>query len=471
MEMLKTEERSVTRDSALPSNGSYPPPDTLRRTYDDTDLSRAVAAYRFFYPTVSGLAQWKGQLKAGLVPNAIFAVLDIQPRHVGFTLNSDTCYGMIPLDLRAGPVVLEVPPGPLMVVATDVNQRWVADMGLPGPDRGQGGRHLLLPPGYRSSVPAGHHVATSTTSKVLVSARALPGDSGAKGALDLIRGIKLRPLAPVASWSEPKWIDLTEKPLDITPLGLESNIGFWKVLHEAIDSEPPFDGYQAYYGEVAALGISKGQPFTPDARAVRLLEEAARIGKTALCAQSFADRRLDRMVWSDRKWEWPALRFENGDFIASTHLDLEAREKWFFQAIGASPALMRRQPGSGSLNWLATRDRRDLYLDGGKSYRLTVARPVPCQRFWSVTVYDAATRSQIQTTQGKAALRSRVELAGGDSQPADLHFGPQAPAGKEKTWIQTTPGRGWFAYLRLYSPDKAAFDGSWKPGDIEPSSV
>jgi hypothetical protein len=41
------------------------------------------------------------------------------------------------------------------------------------------------------------------------------------------------------------------------------------------------------------------------------------------------------------------------------------------------------------------------------------------------------------------------------------------PAGQEGLWIKTTPGRGWFAYLRIYGPEQAAFDGSWKPGDFE----
>jgi hypothetical protein len=189
-----------------------------------------------------------------------------------------------------------------------------------------------------------------------------------------------------------------------------------------------------------------------------------------MCAQSFADRRPDRVVWKDRRWEWVSLRFENGDFTVDGRLDLEARDKWFYQAIGASPAMFRREPGAGSLYWLGTHDKNGAYLDGAKSYTLSVPRPVPCGLFWSVTVYDAETRSQILTKQGKAALRSLFELKdhpGAD--PIDLHFGPHPPAGKtgaEKRWIQTLPGKGWFAYIRLYGPEKPAFDGSWKPGDF-----
>ena len=80
-----------------------------------------------------------------MVANRAFGVLDTRPEQVGFALNSDTPYGPVNLDLRDGPVVVELPPGPLICAVIDLNQRWVADMGLPGPDAGQGGRHLVVP--------------------------------------------------------------------------------------------------------------------------------------------------------------------------------------------------------------------------------------------------------------------------------------------------------------------------------------
>ena len=95
------------------------------------------------------------------------------------------------------------------------------------------------------------------------------------------------------------------------------------------------------------------------------------------------------------------------------------------------------------------------------------ALPVPGKLFWSVTVYDMDTRSQIQTKQKKSALRSLFELKNASGKAAELYFGPKAPAGKEGQWIQTLPRKGWFAYFRIYGPEKPAFDGSWKPGDFE----
>jgi hypothetical protein len=129
--------------------------------------------------------------------------------------------------------------------------------------------------------------------------------------------------------------------------------------------------------------------------------------------------------------------------------------------------MFRRSAGAGSLYWLGTRDNTGAYLDGGKAYKLTVPQPVPAKLFWSVTVYDAETRSEIQTDQNHAALRSLFELKdAGNTGSIDLHFGPQAPVGGEGSWIKTIPGKGWFVYFRIYGPDQPAFNGSWKPADF-----
>lgn len=95
---------------------------------------------------------------------------------------------------------------------------------------------------------------------------------------------------------------------------------------------------------------------------------------------------------------------------------------------------------------------------------------MPGKLFWSVTVYDAETRSQVQAEQGKAALRSLFELSDLPATgSAELRFGPTRPTGDDRAWIQTLRDCGWFAYLRIYGPEQPAFDGFWRPGDIDVS--
>lgn len=446
----------------------FPTSSTVQAAYDTADLNRAVQTYRFFFATVSGLAMFKGNEAVGVIANKAFGVLDTEPEQVGFTLNSDTPYGPILLDLRVGPIVIELPPGPLISIVMDINQRWVADMGLPGPDAGKGGRHLLLPPDWQGDVPEGYFVSRATSYRIIGGIRALPLGGDVEAANQRIKSVKVRPLDPSTDWTQPAWLDLTGKPQDSTPLQWETNLGYWRALHEVVDSEPHLDEFGVLYGELAALGIARGKPFEPDQRTTGILEQAARIANAQMRVQAFADRRPDRVVWPDRQWEWASLRPENGDFYGAGYLDVEAREKWFYQAIGASPAMFNRSPAAGSLYWLGLRDASGTYLDGSNSYRLTVPRPVPGKLFWSVTVYDTETRSQIQTQQNKAALRSLFELEDeAQSSKRDLYFSPEPLPDHGAEWIKTIPGRGWFVYFRIYGPQGPAFDGTWKPGDFE----
>lgn len=317
---------------------------------------------------------------------------------------------------------------------------------------------------------AGYYIHKASSNRQIVGARSRPVNGDVQGAKERLKTIKVYPFNKTAGWTEPTWLDVTGKVQDTTPVAWEDNIEFWQVLHTTVEIEPPYSGYHNYYGELAALGIEKGKPFELDARMTRILEEAAKVGNAQMRVQSFGDRRPDRMVWNDRQWQWASLRFEDGDFNTADRLDTEAREKWFYQAVGASPAMFRRDTHAGSLYWLGLRDKTSAYLDGGKNYKLSVPLPVPGKLFWSVTVYDTNSRSQIQTAQKKAALRSLFELKDVKGGSADLFFGPAAPAGKDEQWIQTIPGKGWFTYFRIYGPEKLAFDGTWRPGDFEHTS-
>ena len=92
-------------------HGGYPTPATVERVYAELDLSRALASYRFFFPTVSFEGTWRGNLEQGAVPNKVFPLLEGTPFQLVFTPNSDTPYSGLPLDLSNGPMVVELPPG------------------------------------------------------------------------------------------------------------------------------------------------------------------------------------------------------------------------------------------------------------------------------------------------------------------------------------------------------------------------
>ncbi|VVE31214.1 signal peptide protein [Pandoraea iniqua] len=449
----------------------YPTPQASQRARADELVQRAVIAYRFWYPTVSVEGIFNGNRAVGINDGKQWGIAAAGPRQVGFTLNSDTPYGSAVLDLSDGPIEIDLPPGAYIGLVNDHNQGWVQDLGLPGPDAGKGGKHLVLPPGYKGKVPDGYFVGHSPTMKNLLAVRALPVGGDVPKAMDALRAVKIHRWSESGAVGAPlQAVDTTQTTLDSSSLKWEDNFQFWEVLNKIIQEEPLVPGYQPMYGLLAELGIEKGKPFNPDSATRSVLAKAARQGRDQMLVSAFDSNRPDRLAWPDRKWEWAGLVPGSAQFETPAGIDLDARDRWFAQAIVTSPAMFRRDAGAGSLYWLAARDAKGAWLDGGRQYTLSVPQPVPGKLFWSVTLYDAQTRSQVQTDQNNVALRSLFELKDVDqSKPLTLYFGPTAPKGQEGRWIKTTPGRGWFAYIRIYGPEAAAFDKSWKPGDFEPA--
>ena len=335
-----------------PFKGGFPTPDEAQKARDDADYQRAVTAYRFWYPTVSCEGILNGNRESGVKDNESIIILSAGPRHVAFTANSDTPYGAGALDVKDGPYVVELPPGPFVGLADDHHQGWILDMGLSGPDAGKGGKHLILPPGYKGEVPAGYFAGKSVSNKVLIALRSLPQKGDVKGAIDALRAVKIYPLATAADPKLTKFIDISDKPMDGTCLRWEDNIQYWQKLHGVIDAEPLVDKFFPMYGLLAALGIEKGKPFAPHARLKGILERAARAGRDQMLVSAFASARPDRLAWKDRRWEWVGLVPNSAQFETKSGIDLEARDRWFIQAIVTSPAMFRRTKGAGSLYWL-----------------------------------------------------------------------------------------------------------------------
>ena len=251
-----------TSGSGYEFSQGYPTVDGAKKATDDTDFGRAVQAYRFWYPTVSNEGIFQGSRDIGLNDNAGGGILAAGPRQVGFTLNSDTPYASATIDVSQGPMVVEVPAGPYIGLVNDHNQTWVCDLGLPGPNAGKGDKNVILPPNYKGPVPAGYNVAHSETYKLLLAVRALPVGGDQAAALKALQAIKVYPLNSKGKLMA--WTDISETKMDASCLRWEDNFQFWQVLKKIVDEEPVSPRYPAMSGLLAAIGIEKGKPFTPD---------------------------------------------------------------------------------------------------------------------------------------------------------------------------------------------------------------
>jgi len=148
--------------------------------------------------------------------------------------------------------------------------------------------------------------------------------------------------------------------------------------------------------------------------------------------------------------------------------NLAARVLFHYNYTGITPAMAFEMVRIGSQYVMATTDSVGNALDGDKTYKIQLPPKIPAKDFWSFVVYDNQTRSMLQTDEQFPSIGSKNEdIVINDDGSVDVWFGPTAPKGHEKNWVQTVSGRGWSVLLRLYGPEKSWFDKTWKPGEFE----
>ena len=462
---ITTPDSVETRIGTLKFFDGFPDKATVEKVYDNLDFQRGVEAYLTALPAVSIEGARRGVTGFGSVNQTVLISEQLlDSKSLFLTANTTTPYSVLYLDTMSGPLVLEIPPqvlGPL----DDAWFRWVSDVGFTGPDKGEGGKYLLLPPDYTGEVPAGYFVARSRTFGNLLFFRTFLKDGDPKPGVDNVKkNLRVYPLSQAANPPEMKFVDISGKAFNtIGP----SDYSSFEYLNRVIQDEPS-DALDPYtLGVFAAIGIEKGKPFAPDARLKKILIDAAAVGDATARTLTYQSRIKDAYFYPNSAWITPFIggsyKFEQNGV-----LNLDAKDLFFFYATGVTPAMTEKMVGKGSQYAGAFVDAKGNPFDGGKTYRLHMPPNIPAEEFWSITVYDSQTRSMLQTDQQFPAVGSLTKglLVNADGS-VDVYFGPKAPVGKENNWVQTIPGKGWSTLLRLYSPLEPWFNKTWRPGEIE----
>jgi hypothetical protein len=473
--------------STLPFVENRPSPETARTLRDELLFQRATQTYLWALPLLNTLGMKVGSEK---VFGAGYEVLPIWKKRLDAktlvtTPNSDVLYAMSYLDLgRDGPMVLDAPPG-LQGILLDAWQRpipvdggrYFGDVGLPGPDRGRGGKFLVVPPGWKGTVPDGHYVYRSGTNTVFVFLRAFYQDpSNLAPAVSLMERSRIYPLGGRAAARAMKFPDASGVPANLLPA---SDATAFEQLKALVDMEGPHLASPDAMGMLAAIGIVRGKPFAPDARTRAILGQAARTAYRMSRVIAFDETVSGRSLrmYADRRWvnPMPGISPSNprGDVdtswrrIDGGYLDHDLRIWFFTDYYSVSPGMLSVTPGKGAKYMIAFTDAQGTPLSGGSRYRLRLPPNVPAANFWSLTLYEAENGSGLANGQPFPSLGSRDRPLAEADGSVDLHLGPQAPEGRQGNWLATVPGKGYFAILRLYGPTETALDGRWKPGDLE----
>jgi hypothetical protein len=513
---ITTPDKVESSIGTLEYKDGAPSKETVAKTYDYLDLMHGVEAFVNAYQGASVAALFKGFEDAGVPDNTALIWSELMDaKSLFLTANADTVYFWVNLNVTEGPLVVETPPLSLGVI-DDIWFRWVTDFGLPGPDRGEGGRYLLVPPGYKGELPqSGYFVNKLRTTRATMFGRSflenndpkpavalikktlkvypyVPGGYGTSiasalaGAATLLRAPDhkldwafLRPQAPV------QFTEGTGKVMSTIP---PNDFSYFEMINDLVQKEPAEALDPEIMGSLAAVGIVKGKPFKPDARMKKILTDAAAIGTATGRTLNWRSRPSEGWYYYPNS-AWMNMLFAGGYNFETPPPEVSAdgtitvnpptgartlnsRTAMFFYATGITPAMIMRLTGIGSQYLGAFVDANGEYFDGSKTYKMTLPPKVPAEKFWSLPLYDNQTRSMLDTPQ-------RYPRAGSQSYPSPaaepnadgsttIYFAPTQPEGvKRGNWIQTDPKKGWNTLLRLYSPLEPFFTKEWRPSEIE----
>ena len=463
---IATPDRLKTRLGTLNLFDGVPDEETAQKVYDNLDFQRGVQAYLNSIQIASMYGMRKGILGFGPANKTVLLFENLMDsKALWLTPNTVSIYMAMWLEMKDEPMVIETPPNVLGII-DDHWFHYVTDFGNAGPDKGKGGKFLILPPGYQGDVPDGYHVARTNTYGNWVIWRGFQVDGSTAPAIEATK--KTFRVYPLSQSGNPPKINFIDVSGVFDNTIHRMDYGIFEEINEVVQAEPAEGQDPELLGLLASIGIKKGQPFKPDARMKKILTEAADVG--AATVRTLAARPRDESFYyypGEGVWATP---FPGGshEFLEDGAVVLDGRAYFHFYATGITPAMTSKMVGKGSQYAVAYTDASGNPLDGSKTYKVHLPPNVPARDFWSFTLYDNQTRAMLQTDQqfpGVSSLDEDMQQNADGS--FDVYFAPEAPAGKASNWIQTVPGKGWNMLFRLYGPLEPWFDKTWRPGDPE----
>ncbi len=383
------------------------------------------------------------------------------------TPNPDVIYLMPFFNTRdIGPIVLEIPPADDGVINGTVMDAWqipLEDVGLAGVDKGNGGRYLILPPNYSAAVPAGYIALPSNNYGGYALLRSIlksGSDADIAKAVAYGKRIKVYPLTDAANPPPTVFTDVIDVVYDST---IPYDVRFFQALDRVVQTEPWLQRDKVMIDILKSIGIEKGKPFNPDAETSGILTSAARE------AHALLEIRYEGMFkpyFDISRWALPAMP----DYLKASSNGFSDPEAYPVDSRGLAFTFAFFTPkhlGQGQSYLMTLKDKVGQSLDGGKTYRLTVPPNAPVSQYWSATVYDRATHGLIRDMPRSGRGSQSPGLQKNPDGSVDIFFGPKAPTGKDTNWVPTRPSGQFEVLFRLYGPEKAYADKTWKLPDIE----
>ncbi len=439
-------------------------PAEMQTILDTRDLHGGTQAYLWSMAISTMLAWEEANLKVADYMDVVLYVTADEKRDI-ITANVTTPYAVSYVDLSQtdGMVEIVVPSGPVGGVLNDGQMRGVVDIGLAGPDKGNGGTYLILGPGAEEPETHSADFVVRTSSNVLFTGfRVLVDDPEQRDAL--FAGYKLRKFGEE---SQTRVVSIGDTPYRGSNL---RGMDHWKELHAYMQREVfgPTDAIVLQF--LARLGIEQGKPFEPNERQKSILLEAEQLGFSMSVAMSAArelDDGLDGEFYAGTYWSNPLQVTGVYDHLSENGvMELDKRTSYSHEAITISESNVVEIVGVGQKYVAAYRDSSGAFLNSGFNYVLTVPADPPVEQFWALTGYNAATRAMVYTDTKE--ISSRMDLYVADDGATPVYMSSDCASMPHPQNCVNTSGQGdVFVYFRVYAPTEAFFDKSWTLPNIE----
>lgn len=379
------------------------------------------------------------------------------------TPNNSTNYVLFFVNVKNGPVVIELPPVEEAALFGSITDSWnipLVDVGNAGQDKGKGGKYLLLPPDYKAEIPAGYIPVYSSTYNLYSLMRLIPKTQRPEDLTKAITYLQKLKIHPLAKDTLPHFIDMADKSF----AGITAyDVRFYTLLAQMVAEEPVDEHDVAIMGQLITLGIGKNRMFNPDAAAQKMLEHSLQEAHEFMIAGFKATGAL---WWPERKWRFPAnkeVMQSKLTFVHDERLLLDERAYTFFAAYAAP-----LNP-SANLYLKVFEDKDGDALTGSQVYKLHLPANVPSTQFWSLVAYDVETAGFIRQATVVGIDSYNQHLKKNSDGSIDIFLAATPPKGHETNWISTSLGQPFFLFFRNYAPEQSVLERTslWVLGDVE----
>jgi hypothetical protein len=398
---IMTPDKVKTRIGTLEFFDGVPSKETAQLVLDNLTFLRGVEVFLNGVPMASIHALVEGYKSIGVTEANHMIVTDklMDSNPLFLTANTDTVYAFSYFDLeKTGPLVIEVPPGTGPGTVNDAFFRFVVDMGMPGPDKGKGGKYLILPPGYKGDEPEGYFIARSPSYINLFVLRGFLVDGKPDAAAKMFsEQVHVYPLSQKAN--PPKMVITSGSGISYNTIHA-NDFSFYEEIAAVLQKEPIDFIDPELRGLFASIGLQKGKEFKPSPELKKILIDAVAVANATARALIFRTPQNEAYLYDNSYWKVGFIggnhEWLKDDGAGGRYLD--ARTLFFYGATVNTPAMVLKMVGLGSQYAMVTQDSKGKVFDGSKTYKLNIPANVPAKDFWSIVVYDPQTRSELQTS-------------------------------------------------------------------------